>query len=70
VVLHLDCAALVFLSESGVAVAHDPRISLVQNFHQLSRVGRVALRSVLSVAMLRAVLCFAGLGDSAEEGEG
>src|ERR1700674_130606 len=66
VVLHLDRAAVVFLSEPGVAAAHDPGIPLIQNFPQLPRVGRVAFRSILSVALLRAVLCAAGVGDFSE----
>ena len=58
---------LVFLSEPGVAAAHDPGVSFVQNFHQLPRLRRVAFRSVLPVAVLCAVLCVAGVGVFAEE---
>ena len=70
VVFHVDRAAAVFLSEPGVAAADDSGISLVQNFHQLPRARRVALRSVLSVAVLCAILCAAGVGISAEEERG
>ena len=59
---------LVFLSEPGVAAAHDPAVSFVQNFHQLPRAGRVALRSVVPVDVLCAVLCAAGMGVLSKEG--
>src|SRR5712692_3283933 len=65
VVLHLDRAAAVLLSERGVAAAHRAAVSLLQDLDQLQSARRLAVRSLLSVALLRAVLCIIGVGDSA-----
>jgi hypothetical protein len=62
-VFHVDRATVVFFSQSGVAAAYDSGISFVQNFHQLSSVWRVAVRSAVSVDVLCAILCVAGVGD-------
>ncbi len=47
---------LCFYPSRGVAAAHRAAVSLLQDFHQLQRVRRLAIRSVVSVAVLRAVL--------------
>src|SRR5258706_9669545 len=67
VVFHVDCAAAMLLSKRGLAAAHGVAVSFLQNFHQLPRGWRLAVRSTFSVDDVCAVLRSIGLGDIAAE---
>src|SRR6266436_6207376 len=69
VVFHVDCAAAMLLSKRGLAAAHGVAVSFLQNFHQLPRGWRLAVRSTFSVDDLCAVLCFVELGNIAAKAD-